>query len=99
MSVSSPPRPLAALLRAVGGVPRTVAELSRELGSTPEAIGGMLVTLRAGGYVQEAQQGQGACACTGCSLKSLCRNAEDAAPQLGLLRLTPRGEAYLQRMG
>lgn len=91
-------KPLAAILRAVGGGPKTVTELSRELGSTPEAVTGMLVTLQAGGYVQEAVAGEGACACTGCSLKSLCRNADDAAPQLHLLRLTPRGAGYLSRV-
>lgn len=99
MTAAAAPKPLAAILRAVGGAPRTVAELARELGSTPEAVTGMLSTLRAGGYVQEAAAGQGACACNGCSLKSLCRNADDAAPQLHLLRLTPRGEGYLGRMG
>ncbi len=90
-------RPLALILEAVGRHPRTLAELARELNSAPEAIQGMLFTLRSGGYVQDAQQGQGDCACTGCSLKSLCRNADDATPHLHLLRLTERGEAYLRR--
>ncbi|ASN81170.1 hypothetical protein [Deinococcus ficus] len=91
--------PLAAILRSVALRPRTPAELARELGSTPEALGGMLGTLHAGGYVQAAASGEGACACGPCSLKSLCRNAAQDVPPLHLLRLTPRGEAYLRRLG
>ncbi|GAA5503266.1 hypothetical protein Dxin01_03021 [Deinococcus xinjiangensis] len=90
--------PLATILQAVAGTPRTPSELARELGSTPEALGGMLRTLHAGGYVQEAMQGEGACSCGPCALKSLCRNAEADAPPLSLLRLTPRGEQYLRRL-
>ena len=66
--------------------------------SMPEALGGMLRTLHAGGYVQEAAQGAGACECGPCALKSLCRNAAQDAPPLNLLRLTPRGEQYLRRV-
>lgn len=90
--------PLAQILNAVAGQPRTPAELARDLGSTPEALDGMLRTLHTGGYVQEAIQGEGACACGPCALKSLCRNAEADTPPLNLLRLTPRGEAYLRRL-
>lgn len=93
----APALPLAAILRAVAGEPRTAAELARTLGSTEGALSGMLGTLLSGGYVQEASQGQGACACGPCALKSLCRNADSAEPSLGLLRLTPRGEGYLAR--
>ena len=95
---SGPPSPLAAILQAVAGTPRTPGELARDLGSTPEALGGMLRTLHAGGYVQEAAQGAGACECGPCALKSLCRNAAQDAPPLNLLRLTPRGEQYLRRV-
>ncbi len=90
--------PLATILQAVAGTPRTPAELARDLSSTPEALNGMLRTLHAGGYVQEAVQGAGDCSCGPCALKSLCRNAGDDAPALNLLRLTPRGEAYLRRV-
>ncbi|MDO4244970.1 MAG: helix-turn-helix domain-containing protein [Deinococcus sp.] len=91
--------PLAGVLRAVAQAPRTPAELAADLGTTPGALEGMLRTLHAGGYVQEAVQGEGHCACGPCALKSLCRNAdgEPNAPALHLLRLTPRGEAYLAR--
>jgi hypothetical protein len=89
--------PLARILSAVAGTPRTPAELARELGSSEAALGGMLATLHAGGYVQAAVPAQGACTCGPCALKGLCRNAESPAPALSLLRLTPRGEAYLAR--
>ncbi|GHF49177.1 hypothetical protein HNQ07_002546 [Deinococcus metalli] len=95
-ALASPP-PLARILGAVALTPRTPAELARDLGSTEAALAGMLTTLHAGGYVQEAAPEQGACACGPCSLKSVCRNADGAAPTLSLLRLTPRGEAYLAR--
>ena len=89
---------LAAVLHAIAREPRTPAELARVLGSTPAALGGMLQTLHAGGYVQQAAQDEGACACGPCALKSLCRNADTGdTPPLHLLRLTPRGEAYLAR--
>ncbi len=99
--------PLAVILRAVAGAPRTPAELARDLGSSEAALSGMLRTLQSGGYVQEAVPEVGGCACGPCALKSMCRNADGApeapadradAPPLGLLRLTPRGEAYLQRL-
>ena len=90
---------LATVLQTIAHEPRTPAELARTLGSTPAALEGMLQTLFAGGYVQEAAQGAGACACGPCSLKSLCRNADSGeTPALHLLRLTPRGEAYLARL-
>lgn len=98
-----PPSPLAAILQAIAGAPRTPSELAQDLGSTAAALDGMLRTLFAGGYVQEAAPDAGACACGPCALKSLCRNAPDgtplvaAAPALNLLRLTPRGETYLAR--
>ena len=87
--------PLAAILGTLAGTPRTIPELARRLGSTPEALEGMLRTLYAGGYVQEAVQGNGDCSCGGCSLKSMCRNAGDETPEFHLLRLTERGEKYL----
>jgi hypothetical protein len=99
--------PLAVILRAVAGAPRTPAELARDLGSSETALSGMLRTLQSGGYVQEAVPEVGGCACGPCALKSMCRNADGGAADthavlpettpLGLLRLTPRGEAYLQR--
>lgn len=91
---------LAALLQAVAARPQTPAELAQALGSTPEALEGMVQTLYAGGYVQRAEPGEGACACGPCSLKSLCRQAQPGAelPPVHLLRLTPRGEAYLARL-
>ena len=88
---------LATILGAVAYEPRTPGELARDLGSTPAALEGMLRTLYDGGYVQEAAQGSGACSCGPCALKSLCRNAGSETPPLNLLRLTPRGEAYLRR--
>lgn len=91
--------PLRAILQALSGTPRTLDELARDLTSTPQALEGMLQTLYAGGYVQQAQQGQGACACNGCSLKSLCRNFGEDTPPFHLLRLTEKGERYLQRVG
>ncbi|SMB92780.1 MarR family transcriptional regulator [Deinococcus hopiensis] len=91
--------PLAAILGAVAGEPRTPTELARALGSSEAALTGMLRTLQAGGYVQAALPQQGGCACGPCSLKSMCRNAGSGAAPLHLLRLTPRGEAYLKRMG
>lgn len=100
-----PSSPLAAILQAIAGTPRTPSELAQELGSTAAALDGMLRTLFAGGYVQEAAPDAGACTCGPCALKSLCRNAPDgtpiaaAAPALNLLRLTRRGEAYLGRIG
>ena len=90
--------PLATILGTLAGTPRTMPELSRHLGSTPEALEGMLRTLYAGGYVQEAAQGQGDCSCNGCSLKSMCRNFGDKTPEFHLLRLTERGEKYLTRL-
>ena len=90
--------PLAQILQAIAGQPRTPGELARQLGTTEDVLGGMLRTLHAGGFVQEAQSGAGACSCGPCPLKSLCRNAEQGdTPALHLLRLTPRGEAYLVR--
>ncbi|WP_188902614.1 helix-turn-helix domain-containing protein [Deinococcus aerophilus] len=99
--------PLAVILRAVAGAPRTPAELARDLGSSEAALSGMLRTLQSSGYVQEAVPEIGGCACGPCALKSMCRNADSGADDdhtvpaeatpLGLLRLTPRGEAYLQR--
>lgn len=90
---------LAAVLHAVAREPRTPGELARDLGSTPEALEGMLQTLHAGGYVQQAAPDGELCACGPCALKSLCRNAETGqTPPLHLLRLTPRGEVYLARM-
>lgn len=89
--------PLAAILQAVAGEPRTPAELARTLGSSEAALSGMLRTLQAGGYVQEALPQQGDCTCGPCALKGLCRNADGEAVPLHLLRLTARGEAYLKR--
>ena len=95
--------PLASILRAVAGEPRTPSELARDLGSSEAALSGMLRTLQAGGYVQEATPAADGCSCGPCALKSMCRNASvlaetgEAAP-LGLLRLTRRGEAYLGRL-
>ncbi|GAA4015144.1 helix-turn-helix domain-containing protein [Deinococcus rubellus] len=90
--------PLATILGTLVGNPRTLPELSRHLGSSPEALEGMLRTLYAGGYVQEAVQNQGDCSCNGCSLKSMCRNFGDETPEFHLLRLTERGEKYLKRI-
>lgn len=99
MTAPPSPLPLARILSVIAGEPRTPAELARELGTTPASLEGMLRTLHAGGYVQEAVQGEGTCSCGPCSLKSLCRNAGTDTPPLNLLRLTPRGESYLQRRG
>lgn len=90
--------PLAAILGVVAGEPRTPAELARTLGSSEAALTGMLRTLQAGGYVQEAVPEQEGCACGPCALKSLCRNVGGEAAPLHLLRLTTRGEAYLKRV-
>ena len=89
--------PLAQLLQAIAGEPRTPGELARQLHTSEDALNGMLRTLHAGGYVQEAQHGTGDCHGGPCSLKSLCRNADSGTPSLSLLRLTPRGEAYLRK--
>ncbi|GAA5531824.1 helix-turn-helix domain-containing protein [Deinococcus aluminii] len=89
--------PLAAILNAVAGEPRTPAELARTLGSSEAALSGMLRTLQASGYVQEAAPQTDGCACGPCALKSMCRNANGEAAPLHLLRLTARGEAYLKR--
>lgn len=86
---------LGTVLSALGQEPRTVQELGALLGSPPGVVEGMLRTLLAGGYVQPAAPGTGACGCGGCSLKSLCRAADQPEPPLPLLRLTPRGEARL----
>lgn len=88
---------LATILGALDGEPRTLPELSAALGSSPAAVEGMLQTLYAGGYVQDASPQADGCSCTGCSLKSMCRNADGELPAVGLLRLTPRGEIYLAR--
>lgn len=88
---------LATILQAVAQTPRTPSELATQLGSSVEALGGMLRTLRDGGYVQEARPGNGECSCGPCALKSMCRNASGEEPELHLLRITPKGEAYLRR--
>ena len=88
---------LAAILGALHGEPRTLSELSAALGSSQPAVEGMLQTLFSSGYVQDASPQADGCACTGCSLKSMCRNADGDLPAISLLRLTPRGEAYLGR--
>lgn len=85
------------VLAALNGAPKTLPELAGELRSTPEAVEGMLRTLLGGGYVQQALPDTDGCACNGCSLKSLCRNAAGEEVNFNLLRLTPRGEAYLSR--
>lgn len=90
--------PLAQVLQAIAGQPRTPGELSRQLNTTEDVLSGMLRTLHAGGYVQEAHSGVGDCHCGPCALKSLCRNAQSDTPNLSLLRLTPRGESYLRRV-
>ncbi|WP_291426133.1 helix-turn-helix domain-containing protein [Deinococcus sp.] len=100
-SSQASPRPvanLATILEAVAHAPRTPGELAHDLGSTQAALEGMLRTLHSSGYVQEAVQGSGDCSCGPCALKSLCRNAGGDVPPLNLLRLTPRGEAYLRRV-
>ncbi|CAM3679254.1 hypothetical protein [Deinococcus frigens] len=38
------------------------------------------------------------CSCGPCALKSMCRNADGEVAPLALLKLTPRGEAYLGRV-
>lgn len=89
--------PLAVVLRAIAGEPRTPSELARALGSSEGALTGMLRTLQSGGFVQEAVPDTEGCACGPCSLKSMCRNAAGEVAPLHLLRLTPRGAAYLAR--
>ncbi|WP_425146261.1 helix-turn-helix domain-containing protein [Deinococcus sp.] len=86
---------LTTILSALNGQPRTLSELGTELGSSPAAVEGMLSTLFVNGYVQDASPSADGCACNGCSLKSLCRNAAGDVPPINLLRLTPRGEQYL----
>ena len=93
---SSSPR-LVAILNTLHGEPRTLSELSIALGSSLSAIEGMLQMLFSSGYVQDASPQADGCACNGCSLKSLCRNADSELPPVNLLRLTVRGEAYLTR--
>jgi IclR helix-turn-helix domain len=88
---------LSTILSALNGEPRTLPELSVALGSSQPAVEGMLQTLFSGGYVQDASPQADGCACTGCSLKSLCRNADADLPAVSLLRLTPRGQEYLAR--
>lgn len=97
LTASSPPSRLSAILSTLHGEPRTLPELSVALGSSLGAIEGMLQTLFSSGYVQDASPQADGCACNGCSLKSLCRNADGELPPVNLLRLTPRGEAYLAR--
>ena len=102
VTASSPPARLSAILNTLHGQPRTLPELSVALGSSLSAIEGMLQMLFSSGYVQDASPQADGCACNGCSLKSLCRNADGRDPKDGLppvnqLRLTPRGEAYLAR--
>ena len=97
VTASSPPPRLAAILSTLQGQPRTLPELSVALGSSLSAVEGMLQTLFSSGYVQDASPQADGCACNGCSLKSLCRNADGELPPVNLLRLTPRGEAYLAR--
>ncbi|GGJ86612.1 helix-turn-helix domain-containing protein [Deinococcus aquiradiocola] len=93
----SAPR-LTSLLSVLAGEPRTLPELSAALGSSLSAIEGMLQTLLGSGYIQDASPKADGCACNGCSLRSMCRNADGSdLPSLNLLRLTPRGEAYLAR--
>jgi FeoC like transcriptional regulator len=88
---------LSTILEALHGEPRTIAELSTALGSSHTAVEGMLQMLFSGGYVQDASPQADGCSCNGCSLKSMCRNADGELPPVNLLRLTPRGEAYLLR--
>jgi IclR helix-turn-helix domain len=88
---------LSTILSALHGEPRTIAELSSTLGSSQPAVEGMLQTLFSSGYVQDASPQADGCACNGCSLKSLCRNADGELPPVNLLRLTPRGVAHLLR--
>ncbi|ULH14855.1 FeoC-like transcriptional regulator [Deinococcus sp. KNUC1210] len=88
---------LGTILSALHGQPRTLSELSGDLGSSPAAVEGMLQTLFASGYVQDASPTADGCACNGCSLKSLCRNAAGDVPALNLLRLTEKGEKLLQK--
>jgi hypothetical protein len=86
---------LSTILSALHGEPRTLSELSAALGSSQPAVEGMLQTLFSSGYIQDASPTADGCACNGCSLKSMCRNADGDLPAVSLLRLTPRGEAYL----
>lgn len=94
---------LKTVLEVVAGQPLTPEELACRLGSTPQALEGMLLTLERSGYVQAAQSEASSCECGPCALKSLCRNAEGEAEEgpgtspLPLLRLTLKGERYLQR--
>jgi hypothetical protein len=94
---------LVTILGALKGEPRTLPELSATLGSSPAAVEGMLQTLYSGGYIQDASPQADGCSCSGCSLKSLCRNAEGETtaqaglPAVALLRLTSRGETFLAR--
>ena len=89
---------LTTILSALNGEPRTLPELSAELGSSPTAIQGMMQTLLGGGYIQDATPQADGCACSGCSLKSMCRNADGSdLPPMNLLRLTPRGQEYLAK--
>ena len=97
VTVSSAPPRLVAILSTLQGQPRTLPELSVALGSSLSAIEGMLRMLFSSGYIQDASPQADGCACNGCSLKSLCRNADGELPPVNLLRLTPRGEAYLTR--
>lgn len=90
---------LSTILGALHGEPRTLSELSSALGSSQPAVEGMLQTLFSSGYIQDASPTADGCSCNGCSLKSLCRNADGDLPAVSLLRLTPRGEAYLSRQG
>lgn len=85
---------LKTVLSALSTSPKTLQELAAELGSPTPVIEGMLQTLLAGRCVQSASANADGCGCNGCSLKSLCRAADQETP-LHLLRLTPRGEAYL----
>ena len=88
---------LSTILSALHGEPRTLSELSATLGSSQPAVEGMLQTLFSSGYIQDASPTADGCACNGCSLKSMCRNADGDLPAVSLLRLTPRGEAYLTK--
>jgi hypothetical protein len=88
---------LSTILSALHGEPRTLSELSAALGSSQPAVEGMLQTLFSSGYIQDASPTADGCACNGCSLKSMCRNADGDLPAVSLLRLTPRGEAYLTK--
>ena len=96
--------PLRAVLSAVAAGPQTLPGLARLVGSPEAVVEGMLSTLVAGGYLEEAGVHAARKDCPDCALKSLCVTPGGACtdPPRGdcadppRLRPTARGQGYLK---